>query len=232
MTARLSNDGPTAAAIGRWKGDPLYAPGQVINGKTICGAKKKTADPCGASPVQGGTRCGKHGGNSPQAKRAAERRLAEQTLEQVVKTLGIREQYPDVDPGAALLEEIRVTHAHVQWLRAQVAELAPEDMTWGLIQHEEGMGAEGPIDKRTEAAKPSVWYELYCRERDHLVKVSAAALKAGIEERKVRMAEQQGQLVATALKQIFDALQLSAVQQSMLPTIVPQALRQLAGEAL
>lgn len=231
--ARVTDDGTVAAVVAKWKGDPTYAPGQIINGLVICGGKKrKTGEPCGAPPLKGATRCGNHGGKSPQAQRAAERRLAEQELQQVVKTLGIREQYPDVDPGAALLEEIRVTHAHVQWLRGQVAELSPRELTWGTVQHEEGVGPEGPIDKTTDKAEPSVWYQLYCRERDHLVKVSAAALRAGIEERKVRMAEQQGELVAVVLKQIFGALNLTAAQQSLLPTIVPQALRQLTGEAL
>jgi len=230
--ARVTDDGTVAAAVARWKGDPKYAPGQVVNGVTICGGKKRgKPEPCGAPPLRGATRCGNHGGSSPQAKATAERRLAEQELIQVVKTLGIREQYPDIDPGAALLEEIRVTHAHVQWLRAQVAELSPTELTWGRTQHEEGVGPEGPIDKTTEKAEPSVWYAMYCRERDHLVKVSAAALKAGIEERKVRMAEQQGQLVAAALKQIFDALHLTTAQQGLLPTIVPAALRQLTGDA-
>lgn len=228
--ARVTDDGTVAAAVARWKGDPKYAPGQIINGKTRCGAKKRDLNPCHASPIEGGTRCGKHGGKAPAAVKAAQRRLAEQELLNAVKTLGIREQYPDIDPGAALLEEIRITHAHVVWLRAQVAELSPGELTWGTIQHEQGVGPEGPIDKTTEKAEPSVWYGMYCRERDHLVKVSAAALRAGIEERKVRMAEQQGQLVAAALKQIFDALHLTTAQQGLLPTIVPAALRQLTGD--
>lgn len=138
-----------------------------------------------------------------------------------MKAFGTREQYPDVDPGAALLEEIRVTLAHVQWLRGKVAEPSSQECTWGTIHHEEGVGPEGPIDGTTEKAEPSVRYQLYCRGRDHLVKVSAAALKAGIEERKVRLAEQQGQLVAAFLKQIFDALHLTIAQQGLLPTIVP-----------
>lgn len=231
MNARITDDGSVAAAVAKWKGDPTYAPGQVVNGLVICGGKKrKTGEPCGAPPLKGATRCGNHGGKSPQAQRAAERRLAEQELHQVVKTLGIRETYPDIDPGAALLEEIRIAHAHVRWLRGQVAELSPHELTWGRTQHEEGIGAEGPIDKTTEAAKPSVWYELYSKEREYLVKVSAAALKAGIEERKIRMAEQQGELVAVVLKEIFGALNLTTAQQSLLPTIVPQALRQLTGD--
>lgn len=197
---------------------------------TICGAKKRDGEACRARPIKGGTRCKNHGGSSPQAKRAAERRLAEQELLNVVQTLGIREHYPDIDPGAALLEEIRIAHAHVRWLRGKVAELSPEDLTWGLTEHKEGLGVEGPVDVRTEAAKPSIWYELYSKEREYLVKISAAALKAGIEERKIRMAEHQGVAVAGVIKKVLDGLGLTSAQAELIPILVPNALRELTGE--
>ena len=228
--ARVTDpDGSIAAAIARYKGDPRFAPGQTVDGRRICGAKKRDGDPCGKPPPNGATRCGNHGGKSPQAVRAAEKREAVRELEKAVAVLGIQEKYPDVDPGAALLEEIRVTHAHVQWLRGKVAELEPEALTWGQAQHEEGVGPEGPIDKMTSKAQPSIWYELYCRERDHLVKVSAAALKAGIEERRVRLAEQQGELVATVLRRILNGLNLTPEQWALTQTVVPTELRAIEG---
>lgn len=59
-------------AIKRYKGDPQFAPGQEREGKLICGAKKRGKDEaCGSSPVPGGVRRGRHGGNSPKAKAAA-----------------------------------------------------------------------------------------------------------------------------------------------------------------
>ena len=201
---------------------------------TDCGAKKRSGDPCGAAPMKGQRRCARHGGKSPQAKKAAERRLAEQeatrNMEKAVRTLGITEKYQDVDPGKALLEEISVTYAHVQWLREKVAELDGDDLAWGKVSHEEGVGPEGPIDKTTEKAEPSVWYQLYLREREHLVKVTTAALKAGIEERKVRLAESQGELVARVIRSILEALNLSADQWQLVQTVVPQQLRALAAE--
>src|SRR6185312_5434489 len=132
MTARVTDpDGLIAAAVAKYRGDPKYAPGQIVGGRLICGAKKRNQDPCGSPPIKGGTRCGKHGGKAPAVQRAAAKRLADQELENTINTLGIREKYPDIDPGAALLEEIRVTHAHVQWLRSKVAELEEADLIWG-----------------------------------------------------------------------------------------------------
>lgn len=216
-------------AIKRYKGDPAYAPGQEQEGRLICGAKKKNQDPCGSSPVPGGTRCGRHGGNSPKAKAAAEARIAQEELVQAVGTLGITEQYPDVDPAEALLQEIRISHAHVQWLRAKVAEVEPNELVWGITKTESGIGAQGPVDVTVEEAGFHTWYKLYTTEREHFAKLTTMALKAGIEQRRIELEEQKADLVVVALKQIFAQLNLSKLQADMLPTIVPNALRQLTG---
>jgi hypothetical protein len=210
--------------------DPRFAAGQVKNGRTICGAKTKAETPCGLNPLEGGTRCKKHGGSSPQARKAAERRVAEaqaqKELERGVRTLGLP---IDIDPGKALLDEIHWTAGHVAWLREKVQDLEGDELVWGRTQTDAGIGPQGPVDTTTEKAGPSVWYELYMKERDHLAKVCALALKAGIEERKVKLAESQGALVADVIRRILAALNLSPAQQALVPEIVPQQLRLLAG---
>lgn len=210
--------------------DPKFAPGQVKDGRVICGAKTKAETPCGLNPLEGGTRCKKHGGGSPQARKAAEKRIAEAkakvTMEKAVQTLGLP---VDIDPGKALLDEIAVTYGHVQWLRGKVQDLTPDELVWGVTQTDEGIGPQGPVDTKTEKAAPNVWYTLYMTEREHLVKVTTTALKAGIEERRVKLAESQGQLLAEAIRRILAALNLSPAQQAMVPEIVPQQLRLLAG---
>ncbi|WP_285240077.1 hypothetical protein [Pseudarthrobacter sp. MEB009] len=210
--------------------DPRFALGQVVNGKTICGAKNKKAEPCGLGPVPGATRCGRHGGKAPQVQKKAAERLAEQEAQRImtnaVKTLGLPK---DIDPGKALLDEIHWTAGHVAWLREKVQELENEQLVWGKTQHEDGVGPQGAVDVTTEKAGPSVWYELYMKEREHLAKVCALALRAGIEERKVKLAESQGALVAEAIRAILGALNLSPEQQALVPQIVPQQLRLLAA---
>lgn len=215
-------------AIKRYRGAPEYAPGQERDGKLICGAKKRGKnEACASSPVPGGTRCGRHGGNSPKAKAAAEQRTAQQEFTQSVGTLGIREKYPDIDPGQALLSEIQISHAHVQWLRAKVAEIEPNELVWGKTKTETGIGPQGPVDTTTQEAGFHTWYQLYTREREHFAKLTTMALKAGIEARKIALAEQQGAMVARALQEIFGKLALSKQQAALLPTVVPAALRQL-----
>lgn len=209
--------------------DPRFAPGQVRDGRLICGAKNKKAEPCGLGPVPGATRCGRHGGKAPQVQRKAAERLAEQeakeTMTKAVRTLGLP---VDIDPGKALLDEIHHTAGHVQWLRDKVQELEPEQLVWGKEKHEDGVGPQGIVDVTTEKAGPSVWYDLYLKERDHLAKVCALALRAGIEERRVKLAENQGALVAEAIRRILAALGLTPEQQALVPRIVPEQLRMLA----
>ncbi len=83
----------------------------------------------------------------------------------------------------------------------------------------------------THEAKPSIWYVLYENERKHLVQVCSAALKAGVEERLVRLAEQQGDLVAMVIRRILDDLDLTAEQQGRVGEVVPRHLRLVAGGA-
>lgn len=201
-----------------------------MDGRLICGARNKKQEPCGLGPVPGATRCGRHGGKAPQVQKKAAERLAEEKAKNVmttaVRTLGLP---VDVDPGKALLDEIHWTAGHVAWLREKVQELQSEDLVWGREKHEDGVGPQGLVDVTTEKAVPSVWYELYMKERDHLAKVCALALRAGIEERKVKLAESQGALVADVIRRILDALGLTPAQQALVPQIVPQQLRLLAA---
>lgn len=193
-----------------------------------CGAKKRSGGECHAPAMKGQKRCKRHGGGAPQSKAAAERRLAqaeaERELEAAVTTLGLPQ---DIDPGKALLDEIARTYGAVKWLEAKVRELEPDQLVWGKVSHREGVGPEGPVDVTEHKAEFNAWYRLYCEERDRLARVAALALKAGIEERRIKLAESQGDLVAQAIRSILDALNLTPTQLELVPVIVPQTLRSL-----
>lgn len=118
----------------------------------------------------------------------------------------------DIDPGAALLEEVTRTAGHVRWLASIVADLDPELLVWGdkQEQHQEGTTAEGPVNvtTRVQAAGVSVWLDLYLRERDHLRRVCSDALKAGVRERQIQLAEQAGERAGTWLRATLATLEL------------------------
>ena len=197
-----------------------------MEGRQCVGTSKQSGERCRRAPIKGGTVCKIHGGGSSKVKAAADRRLAEEEMASAVVTLGLP---VDIDPAKALLDEIAVTYGHVQWLRLKVQELGADELVWGRTQTDQGVGPQGPVDTTTEKAGANTWYDLYMREREHLVKVSAAALRAGIEERRIKIAEDQGTLVAAVLQRILAALNLSPEQWAEVPTIVPRELRALSA---
>lgn len=167
--------------------------------------------------MHGQTICRMHGGKAKQNLNAAARRLEDEVARAAVVTLGLP---VDISPSDALLDEVRRTAGHVFWLLAKV-------------QSEDG-GAFVPM--KSEDSHPgnglqSVWYRTYQAERAHYVNVCAQALKAGVEERRVKLAEHQGAAVAGAIRAILADLGLTAEQQSLVSDVVPRHLRLLAGGA-
>ena len=198
-----------------------------------CTAKaKSTGVQCARYAIEGASTCRVHGSGSRKAKAAAARRVEEakaaREAEKAVTTLGLSR---DVSPSEALLEEVRWTAGHVDWLRDRVREVERDELVWGKTKVKDGFGPMGPSAETTEGATPSVWYDLYEKERKHLVTVCTAALRAGVEERRVRLAEAQGAQVAEVIRAILDDLSLTLEQQQKVGTVVPARLRLLAGGA-
>lgn len=162
-----------------------------------CGARKKPArgggfcqKPAGWGTDHVGTgRCRFHGGATPSHNRKAQKDNAIAAVE----TYGLPR---DVDPDAALLEELHRTAGHVAWLNGIVTEIDGDDL-------------HGPVGGGPESIpreEPSIWLRLYQEERKHLAAVAKSCIDAGIEERKVQLAEQQGALLAQVLQGVLDEL--------------------------
>ena len=86
---------------------------------------------------------------------------------------------------------------------------------------------------RSRVAEPAVnvWLKLWNEERDRLARAAAAAIKAGIEERRVALAEQHGQAIAAAIHRILDRLDLDARQRTLVGQVVPDELRAITAAA-
>lgn len=167
-------------------------------------------------------KCKLHGGKTRNHGTAAKLEMAKRA----VATYGLaREVAPDV----ALLEEVHRTAGHVAWLGEVVAGLERDDVTWGMSEEVRKDSGEYPGTDTTEKAAVNVWVLLYQAERKHLTEVCKAALAAGIAERQVRLAEQQGEILAGVIGRVLDALELSPRQRELVPTVVPRELRVVAG---
>jgi hypothetical protein len=168
-----------------------------------------------------------HGGRSGHVRAKATQRLATQAAEREVARLGARR---DIHPAEALLDLVHWTAGEVDYWRHRVQDLDDQDLVWGMTQHRDGVGPEGPVDVTTHEAKPHIAYVMLERASDRLASYAAAALKAGIDERRVQLAERQGALVADVIRGILDDLHLTPEQQLLVGTVVPTRLRALTSQ--
>jgi hypothetical protein len=200
------------------------------DGERCTGNSKRSGKRCKKSRCVGLDKCAAHCGLSKQERDArAGAFLANQQAVKAVITYGLPR---DISPTDALLEEVRYTAGHVAWLREMVQSLDPDVLVWGVTEEAHKTATEfGGVDT-TWAAKPSAWLELYFRERKHLLDVTKAAISVGIEERVVRLAEAQGQLVNATIRRILARLELSDAQSKLVPKVVPEELRRAAASAL
>lgn len=148
--------------------------------------------------------CIYHGGNSPALKTHAKK----ERLEHEVKTMGLPREIP---PEQALMEEVYRSAGVVAWVGEQVSGLQVQD-----VFHLTDMGT-----------LPRAWVDVYRREREHLAKVAKMAIDAGIAERHVRIAEEQGRMLAAAIQKILGDLNLTPEQAAQAPKIVRRHLTAL-----
>lgn len=184
---------------------------------------------CRNPPNRGQEKCGKHGGNSPQALAKAEQRVTEQKAARIMARFG---GPIDTSPTQALLDSVRWVAGYVAFLREQVERVTndaeqADELVWGKTKHKTGGDDAGT----TYEAAPNAWLPLLGTWQDRLTKLCAEAIKAGIEERRVRLAEQQGALVADVIRGILGELALTPEQAAKVSEVVPRHLRLLIGGA-
>ena len=182
--------------------------------------------PCGLRPVTGLTVCQMHGGRSPQAQAKSAQLKAKAKAAREVARLGAR---LDVHPAEALIDLVQWTAGEVAYWRDVVTAVDADGghraLTWGVTRVKDGGDDRGT----TTAAAPHVAYQMLTSASDRLATYAAAALRAGVDERRVQLAERQGALVADVIRGVLDALNLSAEQWELVPTIVPAQLRLLTS---
>ena len=195
----------------------------AYNGRPGCAGHKSSdpTTPCGREPMEGGTVCLTHGGGAPQVRAAAERRGQERAALVALESFGLP---VEVDPHTALLQDLHRTAGAVAWLGAIVADIGQADVVWGRTREKTGGDDAGT----THEAGVNTWIKLWQEERRHLVAVSSACVKAGIEERRIRVVEAQAVLLAGTVSRILDRLGLSESQRALVATVVPEELRATA----
>lgn len=207
------------------------------NGRPSCLAHSaRTGDPCKAYPTPNGTVCETHGGITQHRGRVVQNALREQALEHAQNMLGVTNY--DVSPEEAVLQAVRESAANVAFFRARIQAIVGEKdlddpnhpLIWGTTQIVSTGASATPGDDETTAAGVNIWYEMYRAEREHLLKASTAALRAGIAERRVRLAEMGADVIVGRIRQIINALTLTPEQMREADRVIPIQIAMLAQD--
>ncbi len=191
--------------------------------------------PCRQRPINGLTVCRAHGGGSAKAKAAGAARLEQQEIEELAERWGAP---IETTPTEAILKQINVWAGLADFYGGLLETLPIEDRMWGVTKKKVGGDDAGT----TSEARPHVLIGLHESASRNLVKFASEALHAGVEERRVRLAEQQGHLVADVIRGTAEAIlkallaagmpgDLESVFKAALSEAAPRQLRLLNGGA-
>jgi len=176
---------------------------------------KRSGARCRRAAIVGGRVCSVHGGKAPAVKAKALQRVAAAEAESfVAQQVDIR---GPLTLGDVYRELLRTAALAVEWrniLESKVAELN----AWRY----EAFGP-GTEQLRSEVA-------LFERAMDRTAKVLELIARLDIDARAKALDEHQGQLVATAMQRILNALDLTPAQLAKVPHVVPVELRRLVFE--
>ncbi|WP_286690023.1 MULTISPECIES: HGGxSTG domain-containing protein [unclassified Aeromicrobium] len=181
-----------------------------------CEAKTRSGSQCGSWAMRGQRRCRMHGGSSPQARKAGERRLATRAavaeLNAVLAHEGLKPIEDPYNEMALLASEAR----------AFQAACAQRVNALNAIRYEaSGAGTE---QTRAEVA-------LYERSMDRAGKFLDVLMRSGFEERRVRVTEEQARQMALIIQEILGRLGLDARQAALVPVVAPEVLRKYSGQS-
>lgn len=171
---------------------------------------KGTGERCKRAAILGGTVCVKHGGAAPAVRAAAERRKAEAAATAALEVIWNPDAESVKDPVEALAKLAGKLEHAVDVLGARV------DAT--------------DLDGSTALA--------WDRVMRNYQKALVALQGLGLEERRVRLAEEQSHLLASVVRAVLDRLLVVVVEavgedesvELALPNVWASASRQIVGE--
>lgn len=102
----------------------------------------------------------------------------------------------DIGPAEALLWRVQVIAGEVARLDILVAQIEADDLVFGVTMVEEAEDfGDSPARTTRQEARLNMWLQLRAQREHQLSDACSAALRANIEDRLVRVAEQEGMLM-------------------------------------
>ena len=170
---------------------------------------QQSGERCRRRAIKGGTVCAVHGGGAPQVRAAARRRLERERLDGEIGRLldELEMEHAERHPIEVLIDAVTRSSAMVEVLGSLVgrldatpASLPAQDIGTG--------GRRGALYGRDHLGdgRPHVLMVMYREWVEIAAKMAKMALEAGVDERRVRLAEQHGAVISDVLRASFDDL--------------------------
>lgn len=199
------------------------------SGKTI---------PCSRPPIKGGFVCRTHGGALEKTKIAAAERLALMSAQGEIADLMRECDLPDQHPIDGLLEVVRVSGSMMRLLTIKVGELS-ENPTISEVLVE---GRDGSLSTKRVAndeafwglnaqgeMTPSIYVQLLRTWTERYERACKTALEAGIEERRIRLAESTTETLFAALSKALAAVGITPDLRDQLHQALAAELRKTSA---
>lgn len=182
-------------------------------GKKRCTADKSTEPGvrCRMPPRVGAEVCHFHGGNAPQVKAAAARRLHQHEIEKKAKLIVARAGYEPVEDPVEKLSEVA---GRVIAFMEAVDELV--DLS--KVRYESQAGEQ----LRAEVA-------LFERSLDRSAKILESIIKLDLAGRRTKIEEAKILLVMTAINQAFSRVNLPAIEKARVIQVFQEELGALSA---
>lgn len=166
------------------------------NGKLSKGKPGKCTQKAGwGTEHVGHGKCKLHGGKTQTHNRSAQVAIAKQEAAKYGTPI-------EMGPAESLLAELARTHGWIAFFESQVGDLKVNELGWGQTRRKIGGEDRGA----TYEAKPSIWYQLLREERKHLIAVIDSCTRSGVAEHMMRLAEDQGRMVAGVIQRSFASM--------------------------
>lgn len=158
-----------------------------------------------------------HGGKIPAVLAAADRRAEIQRYEeQVQRQVGDQGPVLPLGPDEVIEQLLKNVALVVRW----------RDVLEGRVRWLEGIRYTSAIGTEQIRAEVVLWERALALANKTLM----AAAELHLEERQVRLAQRQADLVIAATHRILGALALTPEQEALVPVVVPREFRRIAGD--
>ena len=194
-----------------------------------CGARRRDGGSCqngsGARTDHPGSgSCWLHTGATQTGRKYAQRVAVASAAERLGLPVA-------TTPALALQAGLDRTNGIVAWLLAQIAALAPDDLTWGTTQRRirPGQAGEAPLIEVIQSREVHPLYALYAEAEQRLARIAAEMSRLGIEQRQQALLEMVGARLADGLDRALADAGVPVGQRARVLQLLPGALSSTDG---